>query len=272
MQAEALDPHDRKIMDRLHEHLDAVIASGHEWVGIFLQGSQNYGLDYEGSDIDTKAILLPSFEDFVLNRQPVSTTHVMENDEHCDFKDIRLMFQCFKKQNINFVEILFTKYRILNPKYQDLFEPVLESRERIARYNPYAALSCMVGMGFEKQKAMEHPYPATKDKIERFGYDPKQTHHAVRLVEFMSKYIAGSKYEDCLVSSQKESLKDIKRGIYSLDTARILMVNAVNRLEDMRTKYMETTPPHVDKGVEAILNDATVSIMKRRFLDEIKES
>jgi hypothetical protein len=28
-------------------------------VGVFLQGSQNYGLDYEGSDIDTKCIVLP---------------------------------------------------------------------------------------------------------------------------------------------------------------------------------------------------------------------
>ena len=50
-----------KIMARIHQHLDAVRATGREWVGIFLQGSQNYELDYEVSDIDTKAILLPNF-------------------------------------------------------------------------------------------------------------------------------------------------------------------------------------------------------------------
>lgn len=114
--------HDEKTMRRLSEHLDAVKEKHPEWVGIFLQGSQNYKLDYEGSDVDSKLIVLPSFEDFVLNRKPYSYTHIMENDEHVDVKDIRLMFDCFRKQNINFVEILFTKYRILNPKYASLFQ------------------------------------------------------------------------------------------------------------------------------------------------------
>lgn len=157
--------HDEKIMRRLSEHLDAVKEKHPEWVGIFLQGSQNYKLDYEGSDVDSKLIVLPSFEDFVLNRKPYSYTHIMENDEHVDVKDIRLMFDCFRKQNINFVEILFTKYRILNPKYASLFQPVLDSRELIGRYNDFASLNCMVGTAMEKQKALCHPYPATIDNI-----------------------------------------------------------------------------------------------------------
>lgn len=145
--------HDKKIMCRLSEHLAAVKEKHPEWVGIFLQGSQNYKLDYEGSDVDSKLIVLPSFEDFVLNRKPQSYTHIMENDEHVDVKDIRLMFDCFRKQNINFVEILFTKYRILNPKYESLFYPVLNARELIGRYNDFASLNCMVGTAMEKQKA-----------------------------------------------------------------------------------------------------------------------
>ena len=43
----------------------------------------------------------------------------MENNEHIDVKDIRLMFDNFKKQNINFLEILFTKFGIVNEKYLD---------------------------------------------------------------------------------------------------------------------------------------------------------
>lgn len=89
----------QKIMARMREHLVPVLEHCRGgWVGLFLQGSQNYNLDYEGSDIDTKAIMLPSFSDFVLNAKPLSTTHIMENNEHVDFKDIRLMFDCIKKQ------------------------------------------------------------------------------------------------------------------------------------------------------------------------------
>lgn len=60
----------QKIMARMREHLVPVLEHCRGgWVGLFLQGSQNYNLDYEGSDIDTKAIMLPSFFRFRVERQ-----------------------------------------------------------------------------------------------------------------------------------------------------------------------------------------------------------
>ena len=42
----------QKIMARMREHLVPVLEHCRGgWVGLFLQGSQNYNLDYEGSDI-----------------------------------------------------------------------------------------------------------------------------------------------------------------------------------------------------------------------------
>lgn len=261
---------DQKIMQRMQEHLAPVQQKyGERWVGLFLQGSQNYHLDYELSDVDTKAILLPSFSDFVLNAKPVSTTHIMENDEHVDFKDIRLMFDCIKKQNINFVEILFTPYRIINPLYADVFQPVLDAREEIARYNNYAGMNCIVGMALEKQKAMEHPYPATIDKINTFGYDPKQLHHVLRLREFMTRYIAGESYADCLISNQPEYLKDVKRGCYPLDEARSLMAGNIAFMEQDKKRYFDTHPVLINNHAKEVLNTATIEILKRCFLREI---
>lgn len=65
---------ERKIIGRLESDYNLIQHDGYNVLGVFLQGSQNYGLDYEGSDIDTKAIIIPSFDDFVLNRKPISTT------------------------------------------------------------------------------------------------------------------------------------------------------------------------------------------------------
>ena len=89
-----------------------------------LQGSQNYGLDlytdeYK-SDIDTKVIVIPSLEEIVMNKKPISTTYICPTNEHIDIKDIRLYFENFKKQNINFLEILFSEFYIINEKYHDL--------------------------------------------------------------------------------------------------------------------------------------------------------
>ena len=53
-------------------------------------------LNYEGLD------------DIIFNKEAKSYTYVRENDEHIDIKDIRLMFKQYRKQNINFVETLFS--------------------------------------------------------------------------------------------------------------------------------------------------------------------
>ena len=88
---------EERIMQRVQEHYDYLQQKGYEIVFLALQGSQNYGLDvYDEnymSDIDTKAVVLPSFEDFVYNRQPVSKTVVLENNEHIDVKDVREMLR-----------------------------------------------------------------------------------------------------------------------------------------------------------------------------------
>ena len=83
-------------------------------VGIFAYGSQNYNAHTADSDWDTKVIYVPSFNELVLS-SPVNETLEFPNGEHCEIKDIREMVKNFKKQNINFTEILFTKFNWINP-------------------------------------------------------------------------------------------------------------------------------------------------------------
>ena len=123
-----MESNERKdyIFSKLEEHYKKALSLGHEIFCIILQGSQNYNLDiytdeYK-SDIDTKAILLPSFEDFCKGSAPISTTHVRKNEEHIDLKDIRIMFETLKKQNVNFVEVLFSPFYIVPDKYKDYWE------------------------------------------------------------------------------------------------------------------------------------------------------
>lgn len=160
-----------EVQKQVERHYEKLVELGYNVVGVFLYGSQNYELDYEKSDVDTKAIVLPTLGDIVLNRQPVSTTVDMGDNCLCDVKDIRKMFECFKKQNINFIELLFTQYYKLNPIYESLYRPMLDNAENIARYNNYASVNCMSGMALEKYNALTHPYPSIKEKIDKYGYD-----------------------------------------------------------------------------------------------------
>ena len=60
---------EEKIMKRVQEHYNYLKNKGFEIVFIALQGSQNYELDvYDEdytSDVDTKAVILPSFRDCI---------------------------------------------------------------------------------------------------------------------------------------------------------------------------------------------------------------
>ena len=164
---------DEWIMNGVREHYEEAKQYFDESriVGIFYQGSANYGLDYENSDIDTKLIVTPTFEDIVFNKRPVSTTHVRANNEHIDFKDIRLYIETFRKQNVNFLEILFTPYKIVNPQYEQWWNRLIENREAIAHYDIHRAIKTMSGIALEKYQAMEHKYPSKVDIIEKYGYD-----------------------------------------------------------------------------------------------------
>ena len=138
-------------------------------VALVLQGSQNYGLDDAESDVDTKLLLVPTLDEIIFNKKPVSITHVRDNDEHIDAKDIRLYWQCFRKGNPNFVEVLFTDYYIVNSMYFDLWEQMRSNRELVARVNPLVAAKAMMGMVQEKFHAMEHRYPSRAEIVDKFG-------------------------------------------------------------------------------------------------------
>lgn len=198
---------DEWIMNGVKEHYEEAKQYFDESriVGIFLQGSQNYGLDTEHSDIDTKLVVTPTFNDLAFNLKPVSTTHIRENNEHIDFKDIRLMLQTFRKHNVNFIEILFTPYYILNPKYENFWKQLIAKREMIAYSNPLAAFKAMRGVALEKYHALSHPYPSKADILAKYGYDPKQLYNLLRIDRFMEAFMDNNTYEDCLIPGELDS-------------------------------------------------------------------
>ena len=256
--------HDAMVMKRVQEHYDEALQyfPKEQIVGCFLQGSQNYGLDYEGSDVDTKLIVVPNFRDICLNRKPVSTTHVRENDEHTDWKDVRLYMETFRKQNLNFLEILFTPYAIINPMYKEEWDRLVAAREFIARMNPYRAVKSMKGIALEKYHAMEHEYPSKVDVLAKWGYDPKQLHHLLRVEEYIGRYINNEPYEDCLNPHNPEYLIEVKRGKYSLEEARVIADTAKANVERIAEVFCADHPEQESKWCRELLEDVSHNIMK----------
>lgn len=207
---------DIKVVKRVFEHAEYVDKRLPQHLRFFtaLQGSQNYGLADEESDVDTKTLVIPTLEELIFNKKRISTTlEVAPTIEHADVKDAREMFNCFRKQNINFLEILFSPYVDINPRFTDYYTELYDKREDIAHLNPYQGLRTMIGHMMEKYYAFDHPYPSIAGKIEKYHYDPKQLHHMLRFKEFLIRFIVdGDSYEDCLLPKHPEELMAIKRG------------------------------------------------------------
>lgn len=234
-------------------------------VGLFLQGSQNYGLDLPTSDIDTKLIVVPSFRDIVLDTRPISTTHVRANQEHIDFKDIRLYMETFYKQNLNFLEILFTDYFIIPFDYYKSWDILVEHRERIARMNPYRAVKSMQGIAKEKYHAMEHRYPSKADIIDAYGYDGKQVHHLLRVDDYLNRYIKGEAYKDCLrpTPTKVPRMMDYKMlDKISLEEAREEALHTLMHVDAMANAFCEEHEDKEDPKMRELLQDVCYDIME----------
>lgn len=263
---------DSEVLDRVEEHLIETLQFYHEnqVVCIALQGSQNYNLQTSNSDVDTKLILTPSLNDLIFNCKPVSTTHIRDNDEHTDWKDIRLMLQTFKKQNLNFIEILFSPWIITNRDYLSEWRELVDNRELIARYNPAAAVKTMRGIAMEKYYAMEHPYPSKLDILAKYGYDFKQLHHLCRVEEFLERYINGEKYQDCLHSNKTSYLIDVKTGLYNLEEARVVANHTLSHIEELYEYSKTFLRDKPLQEAEDLLNEVQEKIMRKAIEKELK--
>ena len=236
----------RDIDKAIKEHLEAVLEEGYnesQILGVFLYGSQNYGTNTSNSDVDTKCILVPTLEDLCL-RRPVSKEIHLENGEHCEVKDIREIVANFRKQNINFLEILYTPYFWINPMYEKIwFDRLVNNREFISHYDMNRALQSICGQAIHTLK---------QDKT-----DGKKVSNGLRLYWFLKEYLDGNDYNKCLYLDEarrkilkdlknKSEIKDIKQVdelIYNFEIFKTLTINPIydktsNEIDDIMNNFI----------------------------------
>ena len=255
---------DDKVLARVAEHAAYVDqnASGIRVI-TFLQGSQNYGMSDEESDVDTKSLVVPSFSDLVLSKSRESHTLILSNEEHADVKDVREMFNCWKKQNVNFVEALFTKYVQVPEEFQWFYDVLYAERETIAHYSLWNTLMATCGHMTEKFTKLKHAGVARTHWVEKYGYDPKQLCHLLRLKDFLTKYFDGCMYEKCLKPSNPGYLLAVKRGLHTLGEAEFLADDVMAWMEEFRTKTKNALgAPDFNSKVDTLFNDLTLELFR----------
>lgn len=108
-----------------------------------LQGSQNYGLDYNGSDVDTRSVIMPTFKNIIYNNK-LSHEYVV-GDEHADTSGLMGFCKLLAKGNINILETISSNYTIVNEKYSYVYDELLSNRHMIESLFLKNSISSVIG-------------------------------------------------------------------------------------------------------------------------------
>ncbi len=271
---------DKYIYNRVEKHYHYLESLGYNVVAVFAQGSMNYGLyvndgEYK-SDVDTKAIVLPTLDDLVNGNKMVSTKYDFEG-EQIDVKDIRVMMDMWCKSNPAYLEILFTQYCMFNNKYETYIRQILEMGDDIVKMNFPQLAKCISGMSKEKVAAMEHPYPSLIDKIEKYGYDSKQLHHIIRLNRLIIEvFLNGITFGEALDISEQERFRNflinVKKSKYSLEMARRMAIEYDEDTKQIKEQVIEQYKDFkFDSNTYNKLKNIIHKMVRYNIVEQIKE-
>ena len=180
--------------------------------------------------------------------------------------------ETFRKQNLNFLEILFTDFYVLNPLYEEQWMRLVEQREAIAHMNPFRAVKSMKGIAMEKYHAMEHRYPTKVDIIDAYGYDGKQVSHLLRVDDYLERYIAGESYLDCLRPSDSKRARMMDYKLLDripLEEARKEAEKVLEHTVSMADAFCESLKDEENEKMRQLLEDVSYNIMKISTVKEL---
>lgn len=195
----------RQAILKILEHYKKLLEEkGYKVIYIGLYGSQNYNLADEFSDIDAKAIVLPTLSQ-IIRREPISA--ILETKTgNIDYKDIITFNNVIRKGNFSYIEAIQSCYRIGDiPTIERLFGDIQVN------------LKSLLGAMMEKRKALTHEYPSKAKEFELYGCDPKQYHHILRLFRILSYNIANNANRSYLIydNDEREEMITLKRRLIS---------------------------------------------------------
>lgn len=135
---------DKEIMNTLQNYYD-IAACDYNVFGVFLYGSQNYGLSTQYSDVDAVAIVFPTYKNIVFKEKDVYK-EVIGCNGNFHYQEVRDFFNQLRKGNPNAIEILTTDYYIINPDYAYYWNSIRNNKNIIWQVNPSATFKALEGM------------------------------------------------------------------------------------------------------------------------------
>ena len=214
------------VMNEVHQHFEVArkMYGKDRVLGTFLYGSQNYKIDTENSDVDTKTLIMPSLSDLAHLKEATNIHHKEpEFSGIMEIKDFRVAFKEMAKGSFNGVELLFTDYHVINPDYYGIFAKLIAYRERIVESNSLPLLNSVAGMAHK----LYHLYTTGEVNV-------KVIVNLIRLSDFLVKYFEkGETYKSSLVPFAPDVLKKLKSNNGDVSKLHDMAAIAIAKVEEV---------------------------------------
>lgn len=244
------------IFKTLNEYKKVLEDKGYTVLYMGLYGSQNYNVSDELSDIDCKAIVLPSLSDIIF-RKTTSTVYETPTGT-IDTKDLITFYDVIKKGNFSYIESIDTEYSIGDKEIKEMFK------------GTNVNLKSILGAMYEKRKALTHEFPSKRMEFEKWGFDPKQLHHIIRLSDLLHDIKYGNENKSYLTytDEEREEKVDIKRNKCNIKkdyAERLADVTIENSKEYIPNDYL-FIPTNINKEI----NDYIEKKIKVQLMSDSK--
>ena len=118
-------------------------------------------------------------------------------------KDLVTFYEVIRKGNFSYIESIDTEYSIGDKYIKELFKQIRPN------------LKSFLGAMHEKRKALTHEYPSKHEEFGKWGFDPKQYHHILRLYFLLQNNVEGDEKRSYIAYSsnnpRQQRLIDLKR-------------------------------------------------------------
>ena len=165
------------------------------FIGIFLYGSQNYSLDYEGSDIDT--IILVREADKPKQEITVSVGKTK-------IYTLKYFIYRLKQGDLECYEILYTKHCIINPLYMEYFADFVQ---KFSACMNYERIMCALYKKLDEHLC--HVLWILKNP-EGARYNKKRLYWSLRVNDQIERLAAGEDFASSLIYKQKDDYDLLK--------------------------------------------------------------
>lgn len=239
-------------------------------LGVFAYGSQNYNLDIKDSDLDVLVIIIPSLNSFIYNEKPINKVWKYDkNGSTAVFKDIRLFFPLLEKASINSLEIIFSKYFIINSSYEEEWNRIIEDRENIAKINPQGTVNSILSLSRIRYKKLEKE-PSLENQLENFnklGYRPKELMYLAYYKGFLDQLLENKTFEEAFRPPFIDLIKSLRFGDLTLLEVRPYADELIESIEkNVNSLFIEKF-----ENASILINDVWRKILKKSIEKEIKE-